>query len=78
MSLDTAVTTMQNLAADYPYLALALILFTAALFIRGKGGVIVGALGLFALLKQFGLVEPFIDLFKSAFSLIAEKIGGVM
>lgn len=78
MGLDTAISTMQGLAAQYPYLALALILFTAGFFIRGRWGVVVGALGMYALLQQFGLVDTFVELFKSAFSFIGEKLGGVM
>ena len=76
MGIDTAISTMQALAADYPFLALALILFTAAMFVKGKWGVILGLLGLYALLQQFGLVGAFIDLFKSALDFVKNTLAG--
>jgi len=78
VGIDTAISTMQGLAAQYPYLALALILFAAGFFIRGRWGVVVGALGMYALLKQFGLVDAFIDLFKSALDFVKNYVSGVM
>ncbi|WP_157092429.1 hypothetical protein [Thermococcus chitonophagus] len=81
MEVTTAITTMQNLAKDYPYLALGIVLLFVALFIRGKMRAVIALLGLTSFLYQFGLVDPFVDLVKTilhSLPSILEKIGGVL
>ena len=77
MDVGGLINQGQQLASQYPYLALGVILIIAGALVRGKAALIFYALGTLALLKSFGLVDTFFSFLKDIPSMLKDALGGL-
>ena len=77
MDVNGLISQGQQLASQYPYIALAFILFLLGALVRGKVALIFYILGGLALLKSFGLVDTFFSFLKEIPSMLKDALGGL-
>lgn len=77
MDVGELISQGQQLASQYPYLALGVILIIIGALVRGKAALIFYILGALALLKSFGLVDTFFSFLKEVPDMLKEAIGGL-
>ncbi len=77
MDVNELISQAQQLASQYPYIALGIILIVIGALVRGKAALIFYTLGALALLKSFGLVDTFFSFLKEVPGMLKEAIGGL-
>ncbi|WP_148882597.1 t26-9p [Thermococcus aciditolerans] len=77
MDVAEIIGQFQSLAGQYPYIALALLMFLIGALVRGKAALIFYALGGLALLKSFGLVDTFFSFLKEVPNMLKEAFGSL-
>ena len=77
MDVGGLINQGQQLASQYPYLALGVILIIVGVLAKGKASLVLYILGALALLKSFGLVDTFFSFLKDIPSMLKDALGGL-